>query len=106
MEVPEYKELSIKSVWLKFKDDKYLLQFLPDIKDNQLPKREYFYGILATVYEKKTRELVFVSRKSRTISEKTMQNDKIAIDSEILKEIENVMSLRSKFELLCLLTLT
>ena len=34
-----------------------------------------------------------------------MQNDKVAIDSEILKEIENVASLRSKFELLCLLTL-
>ena len=106
MEVPEYKELSIKSVWPKFKDDKYLLQFLPDIKDDQLPEREYFYGILATVYEKETRELVFLSRKSRAISEKTMQNDKVAIDSEILKEIENVMSRRSKFELLCLLTLT
>ena len=25
MEVPEYKELSIKSVWPKFKDDKYLI---------------------------------------------------------------------------------
>ena len=99
IEVPEYKELSVKNVWPKFKNDKFLLQFLPDMKDGQLPERDFFTVYLGQYTKRDKKSVVYCSRNNRSLVEESVEDDKVAIDPEILKELENVLNLRSKFNL-------
>ena len=69
------------------------------MKDGQLQERNFFYGILGTVYEKETKEFIYYSRNKIVLVEESIEDDKVAIDPEILKELENVLHLRSKFNL-------
>ena len=69
------------------------------MKDGQFPERDFFYGILGTVYEKRQKSLVYCSRNNRSLIEESVEDDKVSIDPEILKELENVLNLRSKFNL-------
>ena len=57
------------------------------MKDDQLPERDFFYGILGTVYEKETKEFIYCSRNNHSLVEESVEDDKVAIDSEILKEL-------------------
>ena len=68
----------------------------------ELLKKDLLYGILATLYEEETKKLICKSRDSRAIIKESMQDEIIAIDSEILRELEK--NFKSKeYEVLLLL---
>jgi hypothetical protein len=49
--VPFYDELSVKNLWDEVKDDENLMQYFPGDKNSRkLPERNYFFGVLNTLY--------------------------------------------------------
>ena len=45
-EIPSYPELATKHVWPLIKENHDLLFYFPDLKDNQLPEKDFMYGII------------------------------------------------------------
>lgn len=78
------------------KDDPYLIQYMPDNPNDRLPERDFFFGVLDTLYKNETKELVYNARENRAINEETVQNDTVAINSEIMNELENIITMKSK----------
>ena len=72
-----------------------MLSYIPDMEAGELPEKDFLYGILATLYEEETNKLICKSRDSRAITKESMQDEMIAIDSEILRELEKISSLKS-----------
>ena len=56
----------------------------------KLPEKYFLYGILTTLYEEETKQLIRKSRDSRAITKESMQDEMIVIDSEILREFEKI----------------
>ena len=51
VEVPYYDELSVKRLWPQYKKDPEFAKYFPDVYvEGKGPSREYFYGILNTLY--------------------------------------------------------
>ena len=48
-EIPKYPELATKNVWPLIKVNQDLVAFFPDLRDTQLPEKEFMYGIVSTV---------------------------------------------------------
>ena len=51
VEVPHYDDLSVKRLWPQYKKDPDFAKYFPDAYvEGKGPSREYFYGILNTMY--------------------------------------------------------
>ncbi len=51
--VPQFDEISVKSVFLYFKDDPEIMKYTPDfLAALKLPDRVFFFNILNTVHPK------------------------------------------------------
>lgn len=60
---PGYIELSIKHIWPEFKNDPEILKYTPDMNPGELPEKQFFFGMLATVYHEATTNLIEKARK-------------------------------------------
>ena len=59
IEAPKYDELSVKSLWPRFKEDELVMVYFPSqLPKGRLPDRSYFFNVLHTVYEEYTRTLI------------------------------------------------
>ena len=51
IEVPKYEELSVVSLFEKFKHDEKMMRYLPDrLPKGRLPDRTYFFNVLHTIF--------------------------------------------------------
>lgn len=96
MEFPSYKELSVAKVWPEFKDDQHLMRYMPDLEENELPEKEFFFGILTTLYEDEVQKLIENARNHRATKEEDKENNLVEIKSSILQEIDALMDFKSK----------
>ena len=46
--IPKYKELGVRPMWGFIKDVPDLVEFFPNLKQNELPDRAFMWGILGT----------------------------------------------------------
>ena len=51
VDAPEFPELSVKNLWDTWKENPTIKEYMPDCKDNELPKRSFLLGIVGTLYK-------------------------------------------------------
>ena len=73
-----------------------LMRFYPDYKDNQRPDRKYMFQILTTMRYNEVYNMLQNSRKNRALEENPSEEEFVYIKANLLKEIESVMTQRSK----------
>ena len=64
--MPRYNELSVLSMFPKFKNDARVMKYIPDrLPKGRLPDRDYFFNILNTLYPEFTQKLISEAGKNR-----------------------------------------
>ena len=101
--VQKYSELSIAKIWPLVKEVEDLNAYFPDMKENELPEREYLWTIVSTLRSETTKELIKTARNNRTTKESADQNNLIQIDMSIYQEISAIAAQKRKFKLLHIL---
>ena len=96
MQLPSYNELSVKKMWPNFKEDSLIKEYMPDLDEKELPEKEFFFGLLATLYYQETQKLIESVRGKRAITKKKDKEVLIEIEPSILKEIQSLMDFKSK----------
>ena len=96
VEVPDYKELSVRNVMTYVRENATIMNYLPDFRPNQYPEHEFLYGILGTLYPKETEVLVNQARKKRATDNKDDKEELVAVDKQIFQNIEQIANLKSK----------
>ena len=75
IKTPRYEELSVLSMFPKFKQDPRVMKYIPDrLPKGRLPDREYFYNILNTIYPEYTQELIREAGKNRFDAKKRSED--------------------------------
>ena len=72
--------------------------YFPDLKESQLPEKEFMYGILGTLMPYELREMIAQSMKSRSPLGQEDKNDLIGVSNELKDAIENLYEMKSKFQ--------
>ena len=73
-----------------------LVAFFPDLRDTQLPEKEFMYGIVSTVMPEAVRELVASGMKNRTPFAQDDKSHLVEIVEEFKDQILNLYSMKSK----------
>ena len=47
--VPRFNELKVENVWNLIREAEDINVYFPDLKEHQLPNREYMYSVLSTL---------------------------------------------------------
>ena len=81
---PKYRELSVDKLWPYIKEVPELNQYFPELKENELPERDYMWTVISTINPEATSKLIKDSRKNRRSEYK--------IDQDQLVEIEEVVT--------------
>ena len=63
--IPKYKELAVKPIWEHVKEVEELAKYFPTLKDNELPDREFLWGILGILRREAWQKLIDETRKVR-----------------------------------------
>ena len=90
IEIPKYKELSVKEIWPKVKDIESLKPYFPDLKVNEYPDREFMWTILSILKPKTNNILIENSKENRGVENKEDKEDLIKIAQNIFKINENI----------------
>ena len=77
-------------LWDLVKEIDDLLEYFPDMKENELPERDYLWWVISTLKYDETKKLVDDARKSRSYEGHTNNDDFIEVDNEIFKEINTI----------------
>ena len=96
-EIPKYPELATKNIWPLIKENDDLMAFFPDLKELQLPEKEFMYGILCTLRPDSVRELIATGVKNRSPTVQEDKGDLIEITKELKDSIMDLYSLKSKY---------
>ena len=96
MNLPSYRELSVKEIWPNFKDDSLIKVHMPDLDEKELPEKEFFFGLLAALYNQETLKLVESAREKRALTQEEDKEELIEIEPSIFKEIQSLMDFKSK----------
>ena len=56
--MPEFDELYVKNLWAKWKENEFILQYIPDYPASLLPERDFLFGVVGTHYPNEMRKLV------------------------------------------------
>ena len=83
IDVPDYEELSMKSVYPKLKNNQFLSTYLPDTENCKFPEKDFFYTILAIAYPQETEDLIKQARKNRAITTAHEENQMIEVQKFI-----------------------
>ena len=95
-EIPSYPELATKHVWPLIKENHDLLFYFPDLKDNQLPEKDFMYGIIWTLLPDAVRELIAGCVKNRSPVEQDDKADLVEISEELKDSILSMFTMKSK----------
>ena len=69
---------------------------MPDLDEKELPGKEFFFGLLATLYNQETLKLVESAREKRALTQEEDKEELIEIEPSIFKEIQSLMDFKSK----------
>ena len=93
--IPTFDELSIKKLWSHFKNNQTLMKYMPDYPDKQLPERDFFFGVLSTLYPKETEYLIKAAYKARKIHYKKNEDKMIEVTPDVKAAIDSIFSYKS-----------
>ena len=69
---------------------------MPDYTEKQIPEREFFIGVLATIYPKETEKMVDAAFKARQLQYRKNEDNMIEVTKDIKEIIDSVLSYKSK----------
>ena len=96
-EIPKYPELATKNIWPLVKENNHLMAYFPDMKDSQLPEKEFMFGILSTLNPDAVRELVTAGMKNRSADVQDDHRDLVEVCGELKDAILNLYTMKNKF---------
>ena len=67
IDVPEFDELSVKNLWSQWKTNQCIKQYIPDYPEKYLPERDFFFGVVGTLYPDEMGNLVKKAFKNRKL---------------------------------------
>ena len=94
--IPSYTELATKHVWPLVKENPDLLVYFPDLKDCQLPEKDFMYGVIWILSPDVVRELVAEWVKNRSPVVLDDKGDLVEISEELKDSILNLFTMKSK----------
>ena len=94
--VPRYKELSVDKIWEMISEIDDLMLYFPDYKEKQKPDRHFIFAVLSTLRHDVLKDIVSSARNNRSIENEDREDDFVFIESNLFKEISDVMAHRSK----------
>ena len=92
LSIPKFKEHVVEKIWPMIKKVPDLLVYFPDYKANQKPERKYMFQLLATLKYEEINRMLSNARKNSTLLEEADNNQFVFVQSDMLKEIESVMT--------------
>ena len=102
IEVPRYKELSVDNIWKLVEGVQDIMQYFPDYKANQLPNREFMFGILATFCFDIINNMVQIARKNRSVKALTDESNLVHIAKAFYDEIKDVATQKCSLNIVIL----
>ena len=94
--VPKYKELGVNKILALINVVDELNAYFPDYRDNELPEREFMWGVISTIIPEETIKLISDARISRGVKKEENQDELVEVDPllfffafNILKPIRN-----------------
>ena len=87
VDVPIYKELSAKVIWEKVKNLPDVKDYFPDLKENELPDREFMWNILHTLKPRSTKTLIDKAMKNRGVDNEETKDNMVEIAPEFLEKL-------------------
>ena len=95
--VPWYKELWIKKLYPKLKEDEKILKYLPDYGESELLDREFFFSIVSTLYPNEMQFLIKKIRADRSVEVENDKDEMIEVSQDMKIELDNLLVHPSKF---------
>lgn len=92
VDVPMLKELSTAAVWPVIKDLEDVRDYFPDLKEKELPDREFMWNVLNTLKPVTTQTLINDSLKNRGLDNEENQEDMVEIAPEYLEKLMKIAS--------------
>ena len=87
--LPKLSQLQLKKIWPIAIVDKEFVSYLPDVDEDRLPPRNFFFQVLATIrsdtFNKLINEVDAQRRKKRMEN-----NELVKVNADIWKELENI----------------
>ena len=87
--LPKLSQLQLKKIWPIAIVDKEFVSYLPDVDEDRLPPRNYFFQVLATIrldtFNKLINEVDTQRRKRRMEN-----NELVKVNADIWKELEGI----------------
>ena len=85
--IPKYKELGVRPMWRFIKDVPDLVEFFPNLKQNELPDRAFMWDILGTKRREAWQSLLEEARKARGKNNNENTNNLIEIAPDFMKKL-------------------
>ena len=95
--IPCYPEMATKNIWSLIKYNPDLLSYFPDLKNSQIPEKEFLLGILCTLKPDAVREIIATGKKNRSPNEQEDKDNLIEITGELMESIMNLYSMKSMY---------
>ena len=89
--------MATKNIWPLIKDNPDLLSYFPDLKDSQIPEKEFLFGIFCTLKPDAVREIIATGMKNRSPNEQEDKDNLIEITEELMDSIMNLYSMKSMY---------
>ena len=67
------------------------MKYMPDYPDKQLPERDFFFGVLSTLYPKETEDFVKAAYKARKIYYKKNEDNMIGVIPDVKAAIYSII---------------
>ena len=72
------------------------MAYMSDYKDDQLLEREFFFGVLCTLYPRDVHELVQAAYKTRQLHYTKATDESIEMTADVKAQIDKILSYKSK----------
>ena len=94
--IPPFAELGVKKLWNHFKRNKTVCNYMPEYPEKQIPEREFFFGVLCTLYPKVVGRIVEAAYKARNQKHEESKDDMIEMTKLAKEAIDSVLTYKSK----------
>ena len=84
------KELSVVAVWPQIKELNDVKDYFPDLKDGQLPDREFMWDIIHTLKPMTTKSLINNALEGRGLANEESKDNMVEIAPEYLEKLMEV----------------
>lgn len=95
---PNFNEISVNNLWTKFKENEFILEYIPDDRFLEMPEREYFISIVNTVYPDSIEALVEKCYSNRKLKYNYEEDNAIELTVEIKENLKLSLHPKVRYE--------